>query len=370
VIIPIFLVAQVAAVQLLAQPTPARSAATSGGAAVEVVVFSDFQCPYCRALSGPLRDLQANGVDGIPTSVTFKHFPLSAIHPKAQLAHQAAAAAARQGKFWEMHDLLFANQGKVERADLMGYARTLNLDVAQFERDLDGSDVKALVAANIAEGEKIEVGGTPTILVNGKEYVGNKSAEQLRDLVRREFWRARTAGEITDAMTAVGRVDAPVELELFADLQSSVTASTFAVIKQLQVLYPTQVRVQFRHFPLTFHPQATMVHEASVAAARAGRFWDFATYVVEHRSSVREQDLIAQAGRLGIDRQAFADAVRQRRYAGQVEADLDRGRARGLKGSPAVLLDGHRIDGVPDLPALITYVEAALHSQATLTKKD
>ena len=75
---------------------------------VEIVLYSDFQCPFCQQFAQPIREVQAKGIDGVRATVTFKHFPLS-IHINAPLAHQAAMTAKAQGKFWEMHDVLFAN---------------------------------------------------------------------------------------------------------------------------------------------------------------------------------------------------------------------------------------------------------------------
>src|SRR6266700_6068161 len=95
---------------------------------VEVVVFSDFQCPFCRQFAQPIRDLQTQGIPGLRTTIAFKHFPLS-FHPDSQLAHQAALAAGEQGKSWEMHDLLFANQSALKRENLVEYAKKLALDL-------------------------------------------------------------------------------------------------------------------------------------------------------------------------------------------------------------------------------------------------
>src|SRR2546426_238063 len=105
------LAAQVAA----ATPkTPAPAPPTDEVTAVEIVVYSDFQCPFCQQFAQPIRELQAKGIDGVEMKVTFKNFPL-VIHPNAQITHEAAMAAKQQGKFWEMHDLLFANQQRVQR---------------------------------------------------------------------------------------------------------------------------------------------------------------------------------------------------------------------------------------------------------------
>src|SRR2546422_6197560 len=86
-----------------------QAVASVSTAQVEIVLFSDFQCPFCQQFSLPFRELQTKGIEGIKTTIQFKNFPL-VIHPNAQLTHQAAMAAREQGKFWEMHDLLFANQ--------------------------------------------------------------------------------------------------------------------------------------------------------------------------------------------------------------------------------------------------------------------
>ncbi len=131
---------------------------------VEIVLFSDFQCPYCAQFALAFRELQSKGVEGVQTTVQFKHFPLG-IHPAAPFAHQAAIAAAEQGKFWEMHDLLFANQSAVKREDLMQYAGRLGLDLDRFTKDLDGDHIKQLIEVDKAEAERLGVRGTPTLFV-------------------------------------------------------------------------------------------------------------------------------------------------------------------------------------------------------------
>src|SRR5207245_173308 len=143
-----------------------------------IQVFSDFQCPYCEQFAGPLREFQTKGVEGIRTKVEFKNFPLG-FHQYAQLAAQAAVAAGEQGKFWEMHDALFANQNALKREDLLKYADTFKLDLPRFTKDLDSDRVKKMIDADKAEAALKKVQGTPTFFVNGKEYSGTKSFEEL-----------------------------------------------------------------------------------------------------------------------------------------------------------------------------------------------
>jgi protein-disulfide isomerase len=336
-----------------AEPPPAR---------VEIVLFSDFQCPYCAQFAQPFHELQTKGVDGVETTVLFKNFPLS-MHPNAQLAHQAAMAAREQGKFWEMHDLLFANQQRAQRADLLGYARKLGLNMVRFEKDMDSESIKQLIAADVSEGNKLGVSGTPTYTINGKAYSGTKPFAQLTQLIGGEQRRARALAEITDSVMSKGPADAPVTLELFVDLQSPVSPPAIDVVNQLMQRYPATVRLQFRNFPLSFHPQAALAHEAAMTAARQGRFWEFATFILGHQGSLREQDLIAYAGSLGLDATQFAATIRDHRYAPRVDADVMAGLSRGIRGSPVILVNSKRIDGVPSLQTLTEYVEAELMAQ-------
>src|SRR5882762_10973845 len=139
-------------------------APTQPPAQVEIVVFSDFQCPFCAMFAQAFRELQTKGVDGIKTTFTFKNFPLR-IHPRAPLAHQAALAAAEQGKFWDMHDLLFANQQRAQRDDLVGYAQRLGLDVERFQRDMDSERIKQIIEADKLDAQQLRISGTPTFYV-------------------------------------------------------------------------------------------------------------------------------------------------------------------------------------------------------------
>ena len=97
-----------------------------------------------------------------------------------------------------------------------------------------------------------------------------------------------------------------------------------------------------------------------MAAAKEGRFWEFAGYILDHQDSLREQDLIAYAGRLGLEEAKFAEIIRQHRCSPRVDADLAEGARRGIRGSPVIFVNSKRIDGVPSLQTLTSYVEAEL----------
>jgi protein-disulfide isomerase len=356
----LLLTAQIAATAIGATTPPVADANIPP---VEIVLFSDFQCPFCAQLAAPIRALQTSMPDA-PVTIRFKHFPLG-IHPSAPLAHQAALAAAEQHKFWEMHDLLFANRSRVQREDVIGYARQLGLDLPRFQQDLDSDRVKQAIAADKDEGARQRVEGTPTFFVNGRAYVGTRSLAQLRQIVDGERRRVRALAEIGDGALSRGPADALVTIELFADLQSPVSRPAMAVLQAVAEQYRSHVRLQFRNFPLSFHPQAALAHEAAMIAARSGRFWEFAAELLDHQDAAREPDLMEFAARVGLDPPAFADALRSHRYAARVEADIEEGARRGVRGSPVIVVNGKRIDGVPSLQTLAGYVDAAVVAQLT-----
>ena len=280
----LLLTAQIGGSDQKTESAPKTAPAAAG--VVEIVLYSDFQCLYCAQLAPAIREIQAKGIDGVAPTITFKNFPL-VIHPNAQLAHQAAMAAKEQGKFWEMHDLLFGNQQHMQRADLVAYARQLKLDVVRFEKDLDSDRIRQAIAADTAEGNNLGVSGTPSYTINGKLYLGTKSLAQLTELIAGVQRRVRALAEVGDALMAKGPSRAPVTIELFADLESPVSRPALDVLEQLLQHYPSQVRLQFRNFPLAFHPDAALAHEAAMTAARDGHFWELATFVLSHQDSLR-----------------------------------------------------------------------------------
>ncbi len=139
-------------------------------AKVKITEYADFQCPSCAFMAPTVAELLAKYPNDI--ELTFKHFPLTKIHARALLAAKASEAAGKQGKFFEMHDKLFAGQStwssnsKAEEI-FVGYATELGLDVDQFKIDLKNEEIAAKIRSNMAEGTKNDVQGTPTFFVNG-----------------------------------------------------------------------------------------------------------------------------------------------------------------------------------------------------------
>jgi len=138
-------------------------------ATVEIVEFSDFQCPFCSRVTPTLKQVQEEYGDRV--RIVFKHLPLG-IHPKAPDAHAAAEAAHRQGKFWEMHDKIFANQREMAPEKYVEYATELGLDLERFKRDVADPEVMRRIEADAQEAARLNVRGTPGFFINGRFLSG------------------------------------------------------------------------------------------------------------------------------------------------------------------------------------------------------
>lgn len=164
---------------LTAHGSPLRG---SPMAPVTIYEFSDFQCPYCKT-AAPLLKKAVEESDG-KAKLVFKQYPLP-MHPKAREAAKAAVAADRQGKFWEMHDLLFENQERLQTADFADYAEKLGLDVSRFKQDMASKETENKIEADIAEGKKAGVDSTPSIYVNDRRFIF--PPDELGDYIREEL---------------------------------------------------------------------------------------------------------------------------------------------------------------------------------------
>jgi diadenylate cyclase len=146
-------------------------------APVTLVKYGDYECPYCREAHPVLKELQARV--GEQVRFIFRHFPLDSVHPRARRAAQAAEAAASQGRFWEMHDLLYERQGELGEVDLMRYAAELGLDLRRFEEDLSNDHQAWRIEEDRLGGTRAGVRGTPAFFVNGVRYAGTVDLDGL-----------------------------------------------------------------------------------------------------------------------------------------------------------------------------------------------
>jgi protein-disulfide isomerase len=172
-------------------------------APVTIVEFSDYQCPYCHQIEPTVKSLLAKYGDKV--SLSYRDFPLSAIHPYAMGAAEASRCAEEQGKFWEYHDQLFA-ASKLEKTDLVQYARDLKLDDKQFESCLTTEKFKSDIEKDTQEGRNAGVNGTPGFFINGVFVNGAKPESEFTSIIDDELSRASSQRHPT-ASISISRVD-------------------------------------------------------------------------------------------------------------------------------------------------------------------
>ena len=187
-------------------------------APVTIVEFSDYECPFCSKVGPTYKKI----LETYPKDVRmiFRHTPLP-FHKNAPLAHQASIEAGVQGKFWEMHDLLFENQKKLQRADLDGYATTLGLDMKKWAKALDSGKHQAQIDADMEAGEAVQAKGTPNAFVNGRKLTGAKPFEEFKTVIDEEIKKAKaltdtgTAPEdVYDSLVGKGKIFNPLDAKV------------------------------------------------------------------------------------------------------------------------------------------------------------
>jgi protein-disulfide isomerase len=207
-------------------------------ALVTIVVFSDFECPFCAREAPVLASLHANY--GNDVRIVFRHFPVL-FHPDSMIAAEAGAAAAAQGKFWQFHDQVFAHFGHLTRQDLEAFAQAAGLDLARFRAALDDRRYHDAVVAEGAAAQALGVDGTPTMFINGQPVVGAAGEAALDRIVRAHLDHAKDAvahglarGEIYPVVLTMGAgedradpsaVPAGAHIELRAEERSRAVAA-------------------------------------------------------------------------------------------------------------------------------------------------
>jgi protein-disulfide isomerase len=157
-------------------------------ARVVVVEFSDFSCPFCREAEQTLGEVLAKY--GGRVSLAYRDFPLREVHPRAQLAAEASRCAEEQGKFWEYHDLLFGNQSKQSREDLLENARKIALDEKRFASCMDSGKYKPQIDKDVQDAIRIGVSGTPGFFINGIFLAGAQPASAFEKIIDEALVRA------------------------------------------------------------------------------------------------------------------------------------------------------------------------------------
>jgi len=336
------------------------------GAPVIIVEFSDLQCPFCAHVAPVIQDLRRLYPDQV--RVVFKNFPLS-FHSDAQLAHQAVLAAGLQGKFWEMHDSVFAKQSSIKKPDLLAHARELQLDLDKFASDMESEQVKQWIAADEKEGRQLEVNGTPTFFVNGTEYSGAMTLEQFQAILQKQLSPGRVSAAAGDDSITAGPQNAPITLLWFSDLQSSLAVKATLMVRRLVDRHPGKIRLVFKNDPLTIHPQAMLLHEAALAANAQGKFWQMHDVIVADPQKNSRKDLDAYATRIGLDITRFESDLDSHKFLPAIERDLREATRLSATGTPVFFLNSARVDGLQEEKVFEDIIAAQLAATGSATAR-
>ncbi|WP_375772119.1 thioredoxin domain-containing protein [Archangium gephyra] len=370
-------------------------------ALVTLVVISDFECPFCSRVTPTLEKLREHY--GNDLRIVFKHNPLS-FHPHAELAAEAAEAAHAQGRFWEMHDLLFQNSRALGREDLERYATNLGLDLERFRADLEQHVHLPRVRADQALAERLGAAGTPSFFINGTAFVGAQPYENFvavidtvlaaaRFIPDRSLVYARMAANplpsprspsaapspaprrdeegtpeivnvpVNPKAPFIGGRDAKVVIEHFSDFECPFCARVSATIKKISETYGDKVRIVWRDKPLPFHANAHLAAQAAremLAQKGNAGFWRFHDTLLQNQRALTRADLERYAQEQGADMKRFRRALDERSHASGVDADSANADSVGVQGTPTSFVNGRIVLGAQPFEVFSQAIDAAL----------
>ena len=361
-------------------------------ALVTLVVFSEFQCPFCAKVRPTLHDLKKKYGDDL--RIVFKNNPLP-FHKRAEPAAQLAMEAfKRQGHagFWKAHDLLFDNQSKLEDADLEGYAKTLGLSPALAMMAVRNHSYEKAIEDDQNLASDVGASGTPHHFINGRKLAGAQPMEKFVALIDEELAKAKKLrGQgiaaaklydhiIKDGKTApppekknvpaptakspsLGPANAPVTIQMFTDFQCPFCARAQDTLEEVRKAYGYKVRIVFRHKPLPFHDKAMMFHNAAAEAFRQkgnAAFWKMHDAIFDHQKEVDRHKLDEFARDLGLDMSAFAAAVDGQTHKDAIEADVKISDDAGIRGTPGFTINGYFVSGAQPLSKFKRVIDLAL----------
>ncbi len=339
-------------------------------APVSVVIFSDFQCPFCSKVVPTLKQIEEKYKDDV--RIVWKHNALP-FHNRAKPAALATIAANEQGKFWEMHDKLFANQQKLEDADLEGYAKELGLDLDKYKKTVADPKSAAIVEKDMAIAEGVNARGTPNFFINGRNLRGAQPFESFESLLDEEIASAKkliaagtAAKDVYAKVTGGGKTFEPLDPKVneltytdrpflgnkdgdvviveASDFECPYCSRMAPAMEELAKKLP-RVKLVFKHFPLSFHKKAEGAALASIAAHQQGKFWEFSHKLFENAKELTEENFSKWAGEVGLDVAKFKADYADPKTKAILKQDMDELQKAGIQGTPSVYINGRKFEG-------------------------
>lgn len=378
-----------------AGPSAVRGKAT---AKLTLVVFSDFECPFCKKVSATIDQVMQEYGDEL--RVVFKHRPL-AFHEHALQAALAAEAAGEQGKFWEMQDRLFKDTQALTQDRLAVLAAELGLDVSRFRAALEDPRLKQRVKDDGEQAERLGVLGTPTLFINGRKVMGARSFAVLKPILDEELQKANALvrkgiapAALYDTLIKDGRTSAsppssepaapapeqdrtiykidigraptrgpegaPITVVVFSDFQCPFCKRVEPTMQALDKEFPGKLRLVWKNFPLPFHDKAKGAASAALAAHEQGQFWAMHDRLFENQRALDRESLEGHAQKLGLDLPRFRAALDGTGVSAAIAEEIKQGQAASVQGTPTIFVNGRRIAGAQPLSTLRTIVQQEL----------
>jgi protein-disulfide isomerase len=357
-------------------------------APVTVVVFSDFQCPFCSRVEPTLDQVKTTyGPDKV--RIIWKNQPLP-FHEKAKPAAEAAQTVfALKGSdaFWKFHDTAFKNQKDLGPESYEKWAQAAGVDLAKFKADLASHKHAKKIDEDQALANKVGANGTPAFRINGAELSGAQPFDKFKELIDKELQKANAkiaAGTSKDKIyvemskenfkaapakkgededekedttiwkvpvggsPVLGKKDAPVTIIEFSDFQCPYCKRVEPTLQKVRETYGDKVRIVWKHEPLPFHPRAEPAAELSLEArAQKGDkgFWDAHGKLFESQPKLEDADLEKIAGELGLAADKVKAAIKDHKYKKEIDADAELGEDVQASGTPHFFVNGRRLVG-------------------------
>jgi len=383
-------------------------------ALVTIVEFSEFQCPFCSRVLPTTKEVLDTYGDKV--RIVWRNNPLS-FHPNAGPAAAVAMEANAQGgsaKFWEVHDVLFANQKALGRAELEGYAEKAGLDMAGVKKALDeGTHTKA-IQADQALAAQVGARGTPYFFVNGRTLRGAQPIAAFKKIIDEEIATAEgllkagvkkeqmyatvTKDGLTKAAAAKpaaakpgqpdpkavykvplkgdepqkGPDDALVTIVEISDFECPFCSRVGPTLKSVQDKYGKDVRIVWMNNPLPFHKNAKPAANAALEAhAQKGdkAFWAMHDKMFANQKALTADNLEAWAKELGLNAAKFKKALADDKYAKTIQEQQALASSLGARGTPAFFINGRNLRGAQPLPAFTAVIDEELAKAKALVAK-
>lgn len=370
-------------------------------ALVTVAAFLDYECPYCRKAQRTLDQLLSSYPRDVRVVVVEHPLPM---HARARPAALASIAAAAQGRFDALHPRLLT--GALNDAAIDAAAAEAGLDVGRFDGDRASPETAAALDRALQLAAQIGVIGTPTFFVNGRRIVGAQPYDVFRQVVDERLAAARQlvasgvrpsrvyeqtiasglpsvaadaddgsghacddegchhgkddGSAIGDAVEAVPTTGAPargpasasISVVLFSDYECPYCARAEPIVRSLEQAHPGDVRVVFKNMPLPMHDHARLAAKAALAAGEQGRYWEYHDALFAHPKALDRTALESYAADLGLDVRRFDRDLDDPRIEARLQADVADAETLGVKGTPTLFVNGHRVVGAQPLATL------------------